>query len=143
MAVGKPGALVKPTRDTKFYIDYNWWERSREDLRSYLLSHLLPEQRDRLSQTADNRVVDFVDPETGEVSQLDELGRAIQVAALDENFINPHTSLVDSVFRVFLSNGNEPLSPHELEEETGRSAAVILKTLSGGRIYKGIRPHQF
>jgi hypothetical protein len=89
---------------------------------------------------AENRVVDYIDPETGEVTQLDELGLAIQLAAKDPNFINPQTSLVDSLFRVFLANGNQPLNAHEMAEQTGRSAQVILKTLSGGRIYKGIRP---
>lgn len=142
-SAGKPSTLIKPTLDTRYHIDYSWWERSdAEDLRTYLLSHLLPEQRDRFSQGMPDRLVDFVDPETGEVRQLDELGIALQLAAKDENFINPHTSLVDSIFRVFLSNGNQPLSPNELENLTGRSASLILKTLSGGRIYKGIRPIQ-
>lgn len=137
---GKPSSLVKPTLDTKFHIDYSWWDRSGDDLRIYLLSHLMPEQRDRLSQTEANSVVDYIDPDTGEVSQLDELRLAIREAAKDPNFINPHTSLVDSMFRVFLENNNIPLSPRELAERTGRSAQTILKTLSGGQVYKGIRP---
>ncbi len=136
----KPAALVKPTLDTKFHIDYSWWEKSSEDLRTYLLSHLLPEQRERLSQTNETRLVDYIDPETGEVFELDELGLAIQVAAEDTNFINPQTSLVDSIFRVFLANGNLPMTPTELAEETERSATTILKTLSGAQVYKGIRP---
>lgn len=137
---GKPSALVKPTLDTRFHIDYSWWQRSSEDLRMYLLSHLLPEQRERLSQSDEQRIVDYVDPETGEVTQLDELGLAIQIAAEDPNFINPQTSMVDSIFRVFLANGNEPLTPRQLAQRTGRPASVILKTLSGARVYKGIRP---
>jgi hypothetical protein len=136
----KPSFLMKPTLDTKYHIDYSWWERSSEDLRMYLLSHLLPEQRERLSQSDEQRMVDYIDPETGEVFQLDELGLAIQIAAEDSNFINPHTSLVDSIFRVFLANGNFPMTPRELAERTGRQANTILKTLSGGQIYKGIRP---
>lgn len=72
--------------------------------------------------------------------QLDELGLAIQIAAEDPNFINSHTSLVDSIFRVFLANGNLAMTPRELAEYTGRSASTILKTFSGGQIYKGIRP---
>jgi hypothetical protein len=48
--------------------------------------------------------------------------------------------VVDSIFRVFLANGNQPLSARELERIIGRPASTILKTLSGGRIYKGIRP---
>jgi hypothetical protein len=137
----KPSALIKPTLDTRFHVDYDWWKiSSTEDLRTYLLSHLLPDQRDRLSQTTEERVVDYIHPETGEVQQLDELGLAIQLAAKDPNFINPQTSLVDSIFRVFLANGNIPQTPRELAEHIGRPAAVILKTLMGGRVYKGIRP---
>lgn len=141
-SAGRPSVLAKPTLDTLYHVDYNWWDRSNEDLRTYLLSHLLSEQRERLSQNAETRVVDHVNPETGEVTQLDELQLAIQQAAQDAQFINPHTSLVDSIFRVFLTNGNQPMTPRELEARTGRSASVILKTLSGGRIYRGIRPYQ-
>ncbi len=136
---GKPSFLIKPTLDTKFRVDYSWWEKSSEDLRTYLLSHLLQEQRERLSQTDEVRTVDYIDPDTGEVLELDELGLAIQDAAENPNFINQQTSLVDSVFRVFLANGNMPLTPTELAERTGRSANTILKTLSGGQVYKGIR----
>jgi hypothetical protein len=140
-ASGKPSALIKPTLDTRFYIDYTWWERSEEDLNIYLLSHLLPEQRDSLAQSSERRMIDHIDPDTGEVFQLDELALAIRLAAADPNFISPQTSLVDSIFRVFLANGNLPQTPHELAAQTGRDASTILKTLSGARIYKGIRPY--
>lgn len=137
---GKPGFLIKPTLETRFHVDYSWWEKSSDDLRTYLLSHLLPEQRERLSQTDEARTVDYIDPDTGEVLKLDELGLAIQIAAEEANFINQQTPLVDSVFRVFLANGNLPMTPVELAERTGRSANTILKTLGGAKIYKGIRP---
>jgi hypothetical protein len=142
MSPGKPSILVKPTLDTRFHIDYDWWERGNEDLRTYLLSHLPSEQRDRLSQADEGSIVDYIHPETAEVFQLDELGLAIQQAAKDPDFINPHTSLVDSVFRVFLANGNVPQTPRELADITGRPASLIIKTLGGIRIYKGIRPYQ-
>lgn len=136
----KPSALIKPTLDTTFHIDYGWWDRTGEDLRTYQLSHLAPEQRERLSQTTDERMIDYIHPETGEVARLDELQLALHVAARDPDFINPHTSVVDSIFRVFLANGNTPMTPKELGDAIGRSPTVILKTVSGGRVYKGIRP---
>ncbi|MCC6801800.1 MAG: hypothetical protein IT319_02860 [Anaerolineae bacterium] len=137
----KPSALIKPTLDTTFHIDYSWWNRAEgEDLHTYLLSHVAPEQRERLSQNTDERTIDYIDPETGEVSQLDELQLALQLAAREPDFINPHTSVVDSIFRVFLANGNTPMTPKELGDAIGRSPTVILKTVSGGRVYKGIRP---
>ncbi|MGB7341735.1 MAG: hypothetical protein WBC91_22750 [Phototrophicaceae bacterium] len=138
----KPSAILKPTLDTKFQIDYDWWERENNDLRAYMLSHLAPEKREKFADNSDNQIVDYIDPETGEIFQLDELGLALQEAAKDPEFINPQTSLVDSVFRVFLANGNTPRSPNELEEDTGRDARTILKTFGGIRIYRGIRPIQ-
>lgn len=140
--IGKPSALIKPTLNTRFHIDYKWWDRSDEDLRTYLLSHLPPEQRDRLSKVEENSVVDYIDPDTGEVFRYDELQLAIQLAAQAEDFITPHASLVDSIFRVFLRNNNAPLTPRELSDAIGRSPETILKTLGGRRIYKGIRPYQ-
>ncbi|MFN8529938.1 MAG: hypothetical protein U0670_15160 [Anaerolineae bacterium] len=134
--------MVKPTQETKFHIDYGWWERSDEDLRVYLLSHLPPEQRDKLTSNGEPRAIDYIDPETGEIFQLDEIGLAIQTAAKDANFINPHTSVVDSIFRVFLANNNQPLSPRELGDILNRPSSTILKTLSGVRVYKGLRPIQ-
>lgn len=141
MTIPKPNALVKPTLDTKFHIDYDWWHRNSEDLRTYLLSHLLPEQRERLNTTDDTITLDYIHPKTGEVFQMDAIGMAVLEAAQDPNFINPHTSLVDSVFRVFLANSNIPLTPNELAQITGRDAQTILKTLSGRTVYKGIRPN--
>ena len=137
---GYSGFLLKPTLRTRFFVDYDWWQRSREDLRIYLLSHIQPGQRDRLSKDAKNAWIDYVDPDTGEVFRMDELTFAIRQAALAPDFINPQTSLVDSVFRVFLANDNDPQTPLQLAELTGRSASTILKTFGSTRIYKGIRP---
>lgn len=140
MVSGRPSILMKSTIDTKFHIDYDWWNQANEDLRTYLLSHLQPADRERLAQAEEGRVVDYIDPHTAEVFQLDELGLAIQQAAEQPDFINLQISLVDSVFRAFLANGNAPLSPRELSDITGRPASLILKTLGSVRVYKGLRP---
>jgi hypothetical protein len=55
-------------------------------------------------------------------------------------YLTEHTSLVDAVFRVFLANGNQPLTPAELGGIIRRPAGTILRTLSGQRVYKGLRP---
>jgi hypothetical protein len=142
MQPGKPksSAIVKPTLETKFHIDYEWWKRENNDLRSYMLTHLPADLRSRFEEGGEEKVIDYIDPETGEVFQLDELGLAIQNAAKRDDFINLQTSLVDSIFRVFLGNGNTPRTPIELEEDTGRDARTILKTFGGLRVYRGIRP---
>jgi hypothetical protein len=138
----KPSATIKPTVDTKFHIDYEWWVKENNDLRSYKLTQLPSDLREKFEDGGEEKVIDYVDPETGEVFQLDELGLALQEAAKRDDFINLQTSLVDSIFRVFLGNGNTPRTPQELEEDTGREAKTILKTFGGLRVYRGIRPIQ-
>jgi hypothetical protein len=139
----KPSILIKPTLETPYHIDYSWWDRSGdEDLRIYLLSHLPPDVRERVAHQEAGSVIDFIDPDTGEVQQLDELGRALQEAAKASDFINPYTSVVDSIFRVFIANGNKPMTALDLADAIGRPAATILKTLSGRQVYKGIRPFE-
>jgi len=133
--------LIKPSLDTKFFIDYNWWESSRDDLQIYLLTHLSQEQQTALSTRDLQEVYDYVHPDTGEVFALDALGLAIQESSRSEDFISDHIGLIDSVFRAFLVNGNQPLNAQELAEATGRNAATILKTIGGVHIYRGIRPH--
>lgn len=137
-----PHYLIKPSVETKFCIDYDWWETSRDDLNVYLLTHLSQRQRDSLEHRDLQEVFDYVHPETGEVFQLDALELAIQESAKRDDFITEHIGLIDSVFRAFLVNGNQPLNARELAEITGRAAATILKTIGGIRIYRGIRPCQ-
>lgn len=131
---------IKPTLDTKFHIDYEWWARHDRELRVYMISHLLPEQRAYFAEHYDTEETDWIDPETAEVHRVDALQQALRQASEDPNFITPQTPLVDAVFRVFLANGNKPLTPLELSERIGRPANTILRTLSGAHVYRGIRP---
>jgi len=131
---------IKPTLETKFHIDYDWWEREGHDLRVYLLSHLAPEQRAFFTAHQDTEEIDWIDPVTAEVRKVDALQRALQEASQQPDFITGHTSLVDAVFRVFLANNNTPLTPNELGERIGRAPMTILRTLAGASVYKGLRP---
>jgi hypothetical protein len=131
---------IKPTLDTKFHIDYDWWDREGHELRVYLLSHLDDVHRAYFVEHRDTEEIDWIDPVTAEVRKVDALQRALQEASQREDFISPHTSLVDVVFRVFLANNNTPLTPLELGERIGRAPTTILRTLGGTTVYKGIRP---
>ncbi|MCY4464264.1 MAG: hypothetical protein OXE46_01865 [Chloroflexi bacterium] len=132
--------LIKPSVETKFAIDYDWWEQSRDDLQVYLLTHLTPDQQNTLALGDLQEVFDYVDPKTGEVFQRDRLGLALTESALRDDLFPEHIGLIDSVFRALLINSNRPLNALELAEITGRDAATILKTIGGVRIYRGIRP---
>ncbi len=84
---------VKPTPDTKFHIDYEWWDREGRELRVYLLSHLSPEQREMFAGQTDSDAeeIDWVDPTTAEVRKIDPLDRALQEASQGEDFVTPIT----------------------------------------------------
>ncbi len=86
-------------------------------------------------------MIDWVDPETAEVQQVDGVQHVlINHCAKLEDFVTNHTSLVDAVFRTLLANGNTPLTPEELSMRLGRPATTILMTLTGFQVYKGLRP---
>ncbi|MBN2551039.1 MAG: hypothetical protein JXB15_17895 [Anaerolineales bacterium] len=134
-------SLVKPTTKTPFHIDFDWWQQNDRDWRVYLRNFLCPEHQLAYADVDEFEQVDWVDPETAEVNRLDGLQHIlITHCAKQQTFITQQTTLVDSVFRLFLANGNQPMSPEHLAELLGRDANIILKTLSGVRVYKGLRP---
>ena len=131
---------IKPTLNTHFHIDYDWWQHQGRQLRVYMINHLPPEQRAYFVEHSEIEETDWVDPETGEVRRVDALQQALQRASEAPDFITPQTPLVEAVFRVFLANGNKPLSVVELGEHIARSPRTILRTLGGPRVYQGLRP---
>jgi hypothetical protein len=135
-------SYVKPTLDTYFHIDYDWWERSNQDLNLYLEGHLCEEHRKVFAgEDWGDEAVDWIEPETGLVSQVDRLTYTLlSHCSQQPDYITERTSLVDAVFRTLLAAGNRPMTPVELAERIGRPADVILRTLSGRKVYKGLRP---
>jgi hypothetical protein len=137
-----PG-LVKPTLDTPFHIDYGWWEKEGLHINVELRAHLCEDHRGVYSEHFDTEKIDWVDERTGEVTQVDGLQHVLQAhCSKQAGYINEHLSLVDAIFRVFLANSNSPLTCNELSNIVGQSPQKILRTLTGRRVYKGIRPAQ-
>lgn len=135
----KASALKRPTEETRFYIDYDWWERSNLDLKTYLYSRL--DIDEDLQLDTDNEKVDLVDAMTGEVRQVDGFQYVLQTyfSQLPQDFAS-RTSMVDAVFCVLLANANQPMTAREIAERLERQPDVILRTLGGPQIYQGIRP---
>ena len=131
--------LRRPTLDTKFHIDFDWWDKSNLDLKTYLFSRLEIGDESAVEQGVD--FVDLVDGETGEVRRVEGFQYALQAyfAQLPDDFAK-QTSLVDAIFYVLLANANKPMTVRELSEKVGRQPEVILKTVGGPKIYQGIRP---
>jgi hypothetical protein len=132
---------VKPSVDTEFHIDADWWEEKDRNFRVYLLSHLCPECQERYKNYQEAELIDWIDADTGEVSQVDGLWHSLRVCcSLKPDYINDHTPVTTAVFRTFLANGNEPLTSVELGERLNRPPATILRTIGGFQIYNGIKP---
>jgi len=137
----KKFSLVKPTLDTPFHIDFDWWKAHDSDWRVFLYNLLCEEHQAAYKGQDANVIVDFVDPITAEVTTVDGLLHTLlNHCARQPDFITRDSSLVSIVFRVFLANNNQPLSPNELSKQINRPANTILTTLSGTTVYKGIRP---
>ena len=135
---------IKPTVSSKFHIDFNWWETSGLDSRLYLRNQLCEDCKSRFPSHRDTEMVDWIDPETAEVKRTDALWQCLRtVCARKPNYINNGLPLATAVFRAFLANNNAPLSPNEMHDLIPwKLPDVILRTLTSGDTYMGIRPLQ-
>ncbi len=141
MSKKKAFSFVKPTLDTPFHIDFEWWQQNDRDWRVYLYSLLCEEHKEAFSEWNNEIMLDWIDPQTAEVQPVDGLQHALMThCALAPTFLGERTALVESVFRLFLINGNKAMTSRELAEQLGRPAMTILKTLTGMRVYRGLRP---
>jgi hypothetical protein len=135
-------SLIKPTLQMPFHIDFDWWQANDRNWRIALLSMLCAEHQAAFSDLSEDQKIDWVDPETGEVRQIDGLQNIlIQHCAKQPGFLDDHTAMVEAVFRVLLANGNMPMSAEELGARLNRPAEIILRTIAGPRVYKGLRPY--
>jgi len=141
MSEVKRFSFVKPTVQTPLHIDFDWFKKNDNSWQVYLRGYLCPEHQKTFSETANNEKIDFVDAETAEVHTVDGLQHVLMNhCAKQPDFITSNTALVDAVFKVFLANGNQPLSSEQLSEIVNKPAPTILRTLTGPKIYKGLRP---
>ena len=135
------GSLVKPTIHTPFHVDFDWWKATDNNWHVALEALLCPEHQASYSSLAEGQLIDWIDPETAEVRQMDGLQNIIiEHCAKQEGFLDEHTVLVEGVFRLLLANGNTPMTPEVLGSRLNRPADIILRTLAGARVFKGLRP---
>ena len=131
----------RPTVNTRFHIDLGWWTQEERNFRVELLSHLCPACREGFHSHRDTEMIDWVDPDTAEVRRVDGLWHSVQTCCSQRaDFVSSDTSLATAVFRVFLANGNQPLSPVEIWQRLARrDPETILRLLVKGRSYYGIQ----
>ena len=134
-------SLLKPSVKTPFHIDFEWWKQTENDWHVFLRSLLCPEHQEVFANVEEGEMIDWIDPQTAEVKSVDGIQHALMShCALQPEFANSRTALVEAVFRTFIVNGNVPMSAEELGIKLGRPADTILKTIAGPRVYRGLRP---
>lgn len=134
--------FARPDTTTLFHIDLDWFSQNGRDLRTEMHAVLCDECRARYPASADAGVVDRVHPVTGEIARVDALWEAIaDHCARQPGFIAPATPLTAAIFRAFLANGNQPLTPEQLHQRIHKNnSAGILRILMGSEIENGIVP---
>jgi hypothetical protein len=139
----KRSSLLKPTVRTDFQIDFDWWKENERDWHVYLRSLLCPIHQESLANLDEGQMIDWVDENTAEVREVEGIQQALMShCAQQPEFLTQQTALVEAVFRLFLVNGNQPMSAEDLAKRLSRPANTILTTLAGPRVYKGLRPAQ-
>ncbi|MCX6054584.1 MAG: hypothetical protein NTZ74_06690 [Chloroflexi bacterium] len=141
MTEQKHFSVIRPTVETPYHIDFDWWKEHDSNWHVFLFSCLCPEHQAAFQHEPVETKIDWVDPFSGEVREVDGLQTTLMNhCVLEPGFLTANTAMIDAIFRVFLSNGNHPMCPLELSDKIGKSADIILRTLSGLQVYKGIRP---
>lgn len=134
-------SLVKPSVDTPFHIDFDWWKKNERDWHVYLRSLLCAEHQETFGEMDEGQTIDWIDPVTAEVKPVDGIQNALMTHCVRQpEFLTSQTALVEAVFRLFLTNGNHPMTSSELGARLKRPPETILRTLASARVYKGIRP---
>jgi len=136
--------LLRPDVNTKFHIDYDWWAKQPRQVRVLVREQLCPQCKDKFGNGIDTGDIDWVDPDTGEITVVDGLTYSLrECCSRREDYITRTTPLATSIFRVFIADDNTPLSAAELHEKIGRSEPdAILRVLLSKQIrtHYGIKP---
>jgi hypothetical protein len=141
MVEGKRFSLVKPTVNTPFHVDFEWWKKNERDWHVYLRSLLCADHQEIFANVEEGEMIDWVDPATAEVKPVDGIQNALMTHCVKQpDFLTAQTAMVEAVFRLFLTNGNIPMTSQELGKRLNRPPETILRTLAGPRVYKGLRP---
>lgn len=134
--------LARLDVNSKFQIDLEWWARAGRDFRVEVLEALCDECRAEYA-SEQVRLVDRVDPETGEVSRIDIAWDClVDVCSTKPKFINPAMPMTRLIFRAFLASGNRPLSATEVHQRIrkGNAEAVLKELLHRSADEYGIVP---
>ena len=116
----------------RWFIDLDWHQQSNRSFFALAQGCLCPKCQERLK---------------GKVSAADLLMTIKDCCSKTPNFITGELPILESIFRLFLANGNQPLDLEELGTQlsewrggdTYRTSAEILSRLLSSDQYYGLR----
>jgi len=119
----------------RWFIDLDWYQRSSRSFFTLAQGCLCPDCRQRLKV------------EEGEISAAELLTAIKDCCSAAPGFVTGQLPILESIFRLFLANGNQPLSLEELgkllSERCGidpyRTSAEVLSRLLESDHHYGIR----
>jgi len=116
----------------RWFIDLDWQQQSNRSFFAMARDRLCPKCQERLK---------------GEVSTADLLTAIKDCCSKTPDFITGRVPILESIFRLFLANGNQPLGLEELGRQlsewrggdTYRTSVEILSRLLSSDQYYGLR----
>jgi hypothetical protein len=127
---------VATPSEPQWIIDLNWLKTNRRSFTVLARSSLCPKCRKKLKA------------DTAEMNAVDAF-KAIQgCCSRSDGFITQRLPFQETIFRVFLANGNKPMTLAELGEELkrrrgpdgSRTSPEYLGRVLKGDVYYGIKP---
>jgi hypothetical protein len=116
----------------RWFIDLDWHQQSNRSFFALAQGCLCPKCQEQLK---------------GEISAADLLTTIKDCCSKPPNFITGESPILESIFRLFLANGNQPLDLEKLGRQLGewrggdtyRTSAEILSRLLSSDQYYGLR----
>jgi hypothetical protein len=121
--------------ETRWAIDLNWLKTNKRSFSTLAGDKLCAKCRKKLKA------------ETGEVKPAELLKTIQSCCSKNNDFITPGLPFQESIFRVFLANGNKPMTLEELGQQlvhrrgadTSRTTVAFLSRLIQNDDYYGIK----
>ena len=130
--------IIDDQLKTRWSIDLDWYQRNNRSLSTVAQSCLCPKCAKQLSAKGE------------EISMKDLLSKIKDCCSRTPGFINAQSPILESIFRLFLANGNRPLNLEELGKklsewrggDTYHASPEILHLLLNSDQYYGLRKVQ-
>lgn len=124
--------------NTPFHINFTWWEERGRNLGRFLAEIIGRSDADLESGDP----LDFIDPQTAEVHQLDPLWVEVLTSrAFQPDYITSATPMTSALLRALVENLNRPMTSVELHRRINRAnPQTILRVLKTARTEYGIVP---